>query len=54
VANAVSAGATALEAAAVVTPLSTVEDPGVAAVRELGPTAPVYAASPDGALMDTR
>jgi hypothetical protein len=47
VAMAVSSGAEGLEAAAVVT-----EDgsPDIAAVRDLGPTAPVLVAGPDGAL----
>jgi hypothetical protein len=53
VANAVSAGAARLEAAAVVTEASTVDDPGLAAVRDLAATAPVHLAAPDGALVGT-
>jgi cytidine deaminase len=53
VANAVSAGASRLEAAAVVTEASTVDDPGLAAVRDLAATAPVHLAAPDGALVGT-
>jgi len=48
VAQAVSAGARTLEAAAVVTDDSTVDSSGYAAVRDLSATAPVYAVSPDG------
>ena len=53
VANAVSAGASRLEAAAVVTEASTVDDPGLAAVRDLAASAPVHLAAPDGALVGT-
>jgi hypothetical protein len=53
VATAVSAGAARLEAAAVVTEASTVDDPGRAAVRDLAATAPVHLAAPDGALVGT-
>jgi cytidine deaminase len=53
VANAVSAGAGRLEAAAVVTEASTIDDPGLAAVRDLAATAPVHLAAPDGALVGT-
>jgi hypothetical protein len=53
VANAVSAGAARLEAAAVVTEASTIDDPGLAAVRDLAATAPVHLAAPDGALVGT-
>ena len=53
VASAVSAGAARLEAAAVVTEASTVDDPGLAAVRDLAATAPVHLAAPDGALVGT-
>ena len=53
VANAVSAGAARLEAAAVVTDASTIDDPGLAAVRDLAATAPVHLAAPDGALVGT-
>jgi hypothetical protein len=48
VAQAASAGATALEAAAVVTEASDVDDPGLAAVRDLAKDAPVFLAVPDG------
>lgn len=54
VANAVAAGARTVEAAAVVTEESTVDDGGFAAVRDLSATAPVHAASPDGLLLGTR
>ena len=50
VANAVAAGASTLEAAAVVTQDSTVD---IAAVRDLSPTAPVYQAGPDGVVSGT-
>jgi cytidine deaminase len=53
VASAVSAGAARLEAAAVVTEASTVDDPGLSAVRDLAATAPVHLAAPDGALVGT-
>ena len=53
VASAVSAGAARLEAAAVVTEASTVDDSGLAAVRDLAATAPVHLAAPDGALVGT-
>ena len=53
VASAVSAGAARLEAAAVVSEASTVDDPGLAAVRDLAATAPVHLAAPDGALVGT-
>ena len=53
VASAVSAGVARLEAAAVVTEASTVDDPGLAAVRDLAATAPVHLAAPDGALVGT-
>jgi hypothetical protein len=53
VASAVSAGAARLEAAAVVTEASTVDDPGLAAVRDLAANAPVHLAAPDGALVGT-
>jgi hypothetical protein len=54
VANAVAAGATTVEAAAVVTEASTVDDGGFAAVRDLSATAPVHTATPDGMLLGTR
>jgi hypothetical protein len=53
VAAAVAAGATRLEAAAVVSEASTVDDQGVAAVRDLAAAAPVHLASPDGTLVAT-
>ena len=53
VAAAVSAGASALEAAAVVAEASTVDDAGLAAVRDLAPRAPVHLAAPDGTLLRT-
>jgi hypothetical protein len=48
VAAAVAAGATVLEAAAVVTESSTVDAAGAAAVRDLAADAPVHLAAPDG------
>jgi hypothetical protein len=48
VASAVAAGATVLEAAAVVTEASTVDDSALAAVRDISAKAPVYVASPAG------
>jgi hypothetical protein len=53
VANAVSAGATGLEAAAVVTEASTMDGLGFAAVRDLSPSAPVHMVAPDGAVLST-
>ena len=53
VASAVAAGATKLEAAAVVTEASTLDGAGHAAVRDLSAAAPVHVASPDGTLMGT-
>jgi hypothetical protein len=53
VANAIAAGATTLEAAAVVTETSTLDSAGDAAVRDLNPRAPVHLARPDGALVRT-
>lgn len=53
VAAAVAAGATALEAAAVVTEASTVDNAGLAAVRDVGPRAPVHFAAPDGTPIGT-
>ncbi len=50
VATAAAAGATTLEAAAVVTEASTVD---LSSVRDLGPTVPVHLARPDGALVGT-
>jgi hypothetical protein len=53
VASAAAAGATVLEAAAVVTEASTVDTAGVAAVRDLATEAPVHLAAPDGTLLRT-
>ena len=53
VANAVAAGATKLEAGAVVTEASTLDELGQAAIRDLGPTAPVHLAGPDGTVLGT-
>jgi cytidine deaminase len=53
VAAAVSSGVTALEAAAVVSEAPAVEEPGLAAVRDLTPSAPVHLAAPDGTLRTT-
>ena len=53
VASAVAAGATKLEAAAVVTEASTLDGAGHAAVRDLSADAPVHVASPDGVLLGT-
>ena len=53
VASAVAAGASALEAAAVVTEASTLDDSGRAAVRDLSPGAPIHLVAPDGSLLRT-
>jgi hypothetical protein len=53
VAAAVAAGAATLEAAAVVTEASTVDGPGLAAVRDLAVDAPVHLAAPDGTVLRT-
>ncbi len=53
VAAAVSSGAAELEAAAVVSDAEAVEGHGVAAVRDLAPSAPVHLAAPDGSLRTT-
>jgi len=53
VASAAAAGATLLEAAAVVTPASALESSGHAAVRDLNPAAPIHVAGPDGKLVGT-
>ena len=53
VASAVAAGATKLEAAAVVTEASELDGAGHAAVRDLGTDAPIHVAAPDGALLGT-
>ncbi len=51
VAAAVSSGATALEAAAVVTEVGAADQAGRAAVADLTPTAPVLVADPAGTLL---
>jgi cytidine deaminase len=51
VAAAVASGATGLEAAAVVTAADELSAESVAAVRELGPKAPVFRADPAGAVV---
>jgi cytidine deaminase len=51
VASAVSAGATRLDAAAVVTEASTLDAAGRAAVRDLAAEAPIYVAAPDGTVL---
>jgi hypothetical protein len=53
VAAAVSSGVDGLEAAAVVSAAEAVEEHGLAAVRDLTPTAPVLLAGPDGAVRST-
>jgi hypothetical protein len=53
VAMAVAAGASLLEAAAVVTEASTLDGPGYAAVRDLAAEAPVHVAAPDGTVLGT-
>jgi hypothetical protein len=53
VAMAVSSGAEDLEAAAVVTAAGTADPADVAAVRDLGPKAPVLVAAPNGELRTT-
>jgi hypothetical protein len=53
VASAVAAGATKLEAAAVVTEASELDGAGHAAVRDLAAAAPVHVAAPDGTLLGT-
>jgi cytidine deaminase len=50
VAAAVSSGVEGLEAAAIVSDADAVEQEGLAAVRELTPSAAVHLAGPDGAL----
>ncbi len=50
VAMAASSGATRLEAAAVVSDTGELDPADVAVVRDLGPTAVVYHAGPDGAV----
>jgi hypothetical protein len=51
VASAAAAGATRLEAAAVVTEASTLDGAGHAAVRDLAADAPIYVAAPDGTML---
>jgi len=53
VAAAVSSGALALEAAAVVTAAGTVDELSLAAVRDLAPDAHVVRADPSGAVVET-
>ena len=53
VAAAVSSGVEGLEAAAVVSAAEDVEADGLAAVRDLTPSAPVHLAGPDGSLRTT-
>ena len=53
VAAAVSSGVEGLEAAAIVSASDAVEGEGLAAVRDLTPSAPVFLAGPDGALRAT-
>ena len=53
VASAVAAGATKLEAAAVVTPAPTLDSAGRAAVRDLAADAPIHVVGPAGALLGT-
>ena len=53
VASAVAAGATRLEAAAVVTEASELDGAGHAAVRDLAGDAPIHVAAPDGTLLGT-
>jgi hypothetical protein len=53
VASAVAAGASKLEAAAVVTEASTLDELGQAAVRDLAAAAPLHLAAPDGSVLAT-
>ncbi|GGO17925.1 cytidine deaminase [Micromonospora parathelypteridis] len=53
VASAVAAGASRLEAAAVVTEASTLDGAGHAAVRDLAVDAPIHVAAPDGTILGT-
>ena len=53
VASAVAAGATRLEAGAVVTEASTLDGAGYAAVRDLSADAPIHVAAPDGTVLGT-
>jgi cytidine deaminase len=51
VAAAVAAGATVLEAGVLVSDASTVDGPGLAAVRDVSADAPVYLVAPDGSML---
>lgn len=53
VASAAAAGATKLEAAAVVTEAATLDELGRAAVRDLSADAPIHVAGPSGSLLGT-
>jgi hypothetical protein len=53
VAAAVSSGVDGLEAAVVVSAAEAVEKEGLAAVRDLAPSAPVFLAGPDGVVRGT-
>jgi hypothetical protein len=53
VASAAAAGATRLEAGAVVTEASTLDGAGHAAVRDLSADAPIHVAAPNGTLLGT-
>ncbi|RZU52611.1 hypothetical protein EV385_4485 [Krasilnikovia cinnamomea] len=53
VASAAAAGASKLEAAAVVTEASNLDGAGHAAVRDLAADAPIHVAAPDGTLLGT-
>jgi hypothetical protein len=53
VAMAACSGAEGLEAAAVVGAADAEDGPGLAAVRDLAPRAPVYLLAPDGTLLTT-
>ncbi|MFG1882261.1 cytidine deaminase [Micromonospora sp. NPDC049102] len=53
VASAVAAGASRLEAAAVVTEASTLDGAGHAVVRDLAADAPIHVAAPDGTVLGT-
>ena len=48
-----ASGARTLEAAAVVTEASTVDDGGYAAVRDVSPAAPIHLAAPDATVFAT-
>ena len=54
VAMAASSGATALEAAALVTESAEPPVSDIAAMRDLGPEAPLFLAAPDGTIRSTR